>query len=391
MQKTVLFYCQHSIGIGHLVRSFAIINALKKSFHVTLISGGDFPKGQTVPEGINFIQLPPVGIDENNALRAIGTSDSTHNVMRIRQKMVISTYDEIRPDVFISEYFPFGKIQFMGELLPILKRIKSSDKPVQVVCSLRDIMEPSSMAKKLQQDFSIKIINEYYNSLLVHGDEHFLTLDETCPQISRINIPITYTGYVTDQHYLPKRNRENYKEIVLSAGGGKIAPPFVTKMVRSFQKFGFGDDTILRVIAGPIYPNDEWDILQELVINDTRILLNRSVENLSEVWKNARLSISLGGYNTLMEVICSRIPALIIPYNNDSNGEQEIRANKLQEAGLAETIYLEDSSEEELALAVKNALVFVPADKELNLNGAENTRRIIEQMCMEYASPQPQC
>ena len=170
MQKTVLFYCQHSIGIGHLVRRFATINALKKSFHVTLISGGDFPKGVTVPEGINFVQLPPVGIDQNGALKAIRTSDSVHSVMRTRQKKVISIYDEIRPDVFITEYFPFGKIQFMGELLPILKRIKSSDKAVQVVCSLRDILEPSSMSKKLQQDFSIKIINEHYNSLLVHGD-----------------------------------------------------------------------------------------------------------------------------------------------------------------------------------------------------------------------------
>jgi len=388
MQKKLLFYCQHSMGIGHLVRSFSLINSLKKSFLVTLVSGGDFPNGQIVPEGINFIQLPPIGIDANNSLKAIGTNDSTHSVMRIRQKKVISTYDEIRPDVFITEYFPFGKIQFMGELLPILKRIKSSAKPVQVVCSLRDILEPSSMAKKIPQDFSIKIINEYYNSILVHGDENIITLDQTCPQINRIKIPIKYTGYVTDQRYLPKLKREGFREIVLSTGGGKIAQPFVTKMVNSFKHFGFGDETFLRVIAGPLYPKDEWEILQELVKNDTDIVLNRSVESLSEIWKKARLSISMGGYNTLMEVISSRIPALIVPYCNESNSEQKIRMIKLQRAGLAEMIDLDHSSEEELALAVKNALAFVPADKKLNLNGAENTRRIIEQMCTEYSSPQ---
>jgi predicted glycosyltransferase len=382
MQKKVFFYCQHSMGIGHLVRSFALVNSLKKSFQVTLVSGGDFPQGMIVPKGINFIQLPPIGIDANNNLTAIGTSDSAYNVMKIRQRKIISSYDEILPDIFISEYFPFGKILFMGELLPILKRIKSSDKPVDVVCSLRDILEPKSLAKKIEQDFSTKIINEYYSRILVHGDADFITLDETCPQLSKMNVLVSYTGYVSGEKYTPKINRENFKEIVLSAGGGKVAPPFISKMVRSFINFGFGEGVILRVVAGPIYPIDAWKTLQESVKNETDIILNQSVENLSEVWKHARLSISPGGYNTLMEVICSRISALIIPYCNESNSEQEIRSNKLQKEGLVETINYINASEEELALAVKKALNFIPADKELNLNGAENTRKILEQQCL---------
>ena len=65
MQKTLLFYCQHSVGIGHLVRSFALVNSLKKTFLVTLVSGGAFPKGLSVPDGINFVQLPPIGLNLN--------------------------------------------------------------------------------------------------------------------------------------------------------------------------------------------------------------------------------------------------------------------------------------------------------------------------------------
>ena len=385
MQKKIFFYCQHSMGIGHLVRSFALVNSLKKSFQVTLVSGGDFPEGIKVPEEINFIQLPPIGIDANNNLTAIGTSDSAYNVMKIRQKKMVSIYDEILPDIFISEYFPFGKILFMGELLPILKRIKSSDKPVEVVCSLREILEPKSFKKKIGEDFSVKISNDFYSNILVHGDADFISLDETCPQLSRINVPVSYTGYVSSEKYTPKINRENFKEIVLSAGGGKVAQPFISKMVSSFNNFGFGEGIILRVVAGPIYPIEEWEMLQESVKNYPDIILNRSVESLSEIWKKARLSISPGGYNTLMEVICSRIPALIIPYINESNSEQEIRATKLQKKGLIETINFEKSSEEELALAVKKTLNFIPAEKELNLNGAENTRIILEQKFLEYS------
>ena len=105
------------------------------------------------------------------------------------------------------------------------------------------------------------------------------------------------------------------------------------------------------------------------------------------VLKKAKLSVSMGGYNTLMEVICSRIPALIIPYCNESNSEQEIRAIKLQKEGLVETTDFEKLSKKELTEAVKNALNFNPVDKDLNLNGAENTRLIIEQQCLEYSTP----
>ena len=158
-------------------------------------------------------------------------------------------------------------------------------------------------------------------------------------------------------------------------------------MVCSFKKFGFGEGISLKVIAGPIFPKGDWIELQELVKNEPGIVLLRSVENLTNVLKKAKLSVSMGGYNTLMEVICSRIPALIIPYCNESNSEQEIRAIKLQKEGLVETTDFEKLSKKELTEAVKNALNFNPVDKDLNLNGAENTRLIIEQQCLEYSTP----
>jgi predicted glycosyltransferase len=45
-QKTLLFYCQHSLGIGHLFRSFAIAEALSRSFRVVFVSGGKLPRNR---------------------------------------------------------------------------------------------------------------------------------------------------------------------------------------------------------------------------------------------------------------------------------------------------------------------------------------------------------
>jgi predicted glycosyltransferase len=35
-RPTVLFYCQHSLGLGHLVRSFALAGALAERFRVVV-------------------------------------------------------------------------------------------------------------------------------------------------------------------------------------------------------------------------------------------------------------------------------------------------------------------------------------------------------------------
>ena len=39
----VLFYCQHAVGMGHLVRSLALAGALARRFRVVFLSGGRVP------------------------------------------------------------------------------------------------------------------------------------------------------------------------------------------------------------------------------------------------------------------------------------------------------------------------------------------------------------
>ncbi len=377
MKKKVFFYCQHSKGIGHLVRSFALANSLKKYFKVILISGGEFPEGIKVPKDIIFVQLPPIGLDVNNFLIPIETDVPIYQVMKIRQKKILDIFINSKPDFFITEYFPFGKFNFLGELLPILKYIKVNNIDVKVICSSRDIIEQK---KEVRQNYSIKILNHYYSRILVHSDEDFISFDQSFPKFKNIKIPISYTGYVSNKKYVSKTNRDNFKEIVLSAGGGKVASPFINKMISSFIKYGFGKNNILRVIVGPIFPNNDWLELQDLVKNSTNIILIRSVESLSETWEKAKLSISPGGYNTTIETLCSRIPALIVPYCNEENSEQKIRTTRLQKEGLVEMLHLENSSELQIAHAVKKALCLSPTNKKINLNGADNTALILQKL-----------
>ena len=39
----LLFHCQHSVGLGHLVRSVHLADGLAQDFDVTLLNGGPWP------------------------------------------------------------------------------------------------------------------------------------------------------------------------------------------------------------------------------------------------------------------------------------------------------------------------------------------------------------
>ena len=61
-RRTLLMYCQHSLGLGHLRRSWAIASALAGEFQVVLLNGGAPVSGLSAPVGIEEIQLPPLAL-----------------------------------------------------------------------------------------------------------------------------------------------------------------------------------------------------------------------------------------------------------------------------------------------------------------------------------------
>ena len=61
-RPALLFYCQHSVGLGHLMRSYALCGALAERFRVVLLCGGTLPDGIGPPPGVQVLALPPLGV-----------------------------------------------------------------------------------------------------------------------------------------------------------------------------------------------------------------------------------------------------------------------------------------------------------------------------------------
>ena len=62
MRPALLFWCQHSVGLGHLARAHALCAALVERFRVVLVCGGALPDGIAAPPGVEVVALPALGV-----------------------------------------------------------------------------------------------------------------------------------------------------------------------------------------------------------------------------------------------------------------------------------------------------------------------------------------
>ncbi len=386
---TLLFFCHHSVGIGHLVRSFALVESLKVHFRVVLLSGGRFPKGFPVPEGIEFIQLPPLELDENQQLKAVQNKGSLQEVIKARTKALLQTVETFSPDVVITELFPFGRAQLAGELIPFLRKLRRGPKQVGIYSSIRDIVEPGLAESPMEKKMALSLSSQFFDGLLIHSNPDFIRLESSFPELENLKVPLYYTGFVTNS--LPRVWKPEGSHVVVSAGGGKVGGPLLQMTLDAYRQYGFGKGVGLKMIGGPLLPQEEWEdlVVQGEGVEGVDVL--RSVTDLQVELAMAYASVSQCGYNTSMELLQCKVPALVLPFTNSGNSEQVVRANQLAQLGLLRKLEMDMANPERLAREIRETINFIPANRSLEFDGAQNTTRLlVQKMNQQFAQTNTQ-
>ena len=101
-REPLLFYCQHSLGMGHLVRSLALAASLAERFRVVLLNGGKLPARLTVPRGVEVVNLPPLGLDSDGRLVSRDRRRTAARAKELRRALVVETYRVLRPASYSS-------------------------------------------------------------------------------------------------------------------------------------------------------------------------------------------------------------------------------------------------------------------------------------------------
>ena len=385
----VLIYCQHVLGMGHLIRSMAIARALKQCA-VTFINGGESLSGVEVPPWVSMENLPSISSDSEFQELKVHDCDTTlEQVQQVRKHRLRELYDAIRPDVLLIELFPFGRKRFAFELLPLLAHIRLAGGSTRVVCSLRDILVTKSDQVR-HEDWVVSVMNRYFDLLLIHSDPTFQTLDETFSRRTDLRCDVQYTGFVTQDSETESNllivddapSPQQMPLILASVGGGRVGYELLESTVRASSLLTIPHR--MAVFTGPYMPDQHYEALRRLASQQPHIEVQRFTPAFQSLMQQATLSISMAGYNTCMNLLNAGTRALVLPFTGHKNDEQAIRARKLEQRGLLTVLAPEDLIPDQLAAKIAASLTTPhPSHHSINTDGGTHTAASIERLAAQ--------
>jgi predicted glycosyltransferase len=375
--KRVFFYVQHLLGIGHQRRGATLARAIQTAgMDVTYVSGGTKIPNLNLGGG-KLVQLPPTRATDLFFKVLVDEHDQPiDDDWRERRKdALLAAWRECDPHVLILELYPFGRRQMRFELLPLLDAAIASPKRPVIVSSVRDILVASAKPERI--DEMRDRVESYFDHVMVHGDPNLIPFERTFPLAKDIEDKIIYTGYVVDttgQKGGP--GTPGHDEILVSAGGGAVGEKLLRTALKARPLTGFRDLT-WRVLTGVNAGSEEIAALEKLA--EPGVIIERARGDFPSLLMNCALSISQGGYNTIMEGLHAQCRALIVPYAGGLETEQTLRANLLKERGLIETIEEADLSPDNLAIAIEVAMAKRrPKEFVLNTDGAAAAGQMVK-------------
>jgi predicted glycosyltransferase len=371
----ILIAVTHLLGIGHLVRARQLAQALVRAGHEVTLASGGLPDG--APEaGYRVEQLPPLRIEGTDFRRLLDERGEPAAAERLsaRRAALVALAREVVPDVVVTEHFPFGRRQLAQEFLALIAAARAARPQLRVLASIRDVLVVPSGAERVAE--AHRRVAELFDAVLVHGDARLLPLDASWPVTSELAGKLVYTGYLAaapaNETAAPVTAGQG-GSILVSGGGSAAALPLFEAALA----------------AARLLPDQRFHLLVGRGVAEVAFasLCGRAPENacvervrpdFPALLRGCALSVSLAGYNTVLDLVQARRPALLVPFDAGNETEQALRAAALARAGLAAVVGREPAA---LAAAIRAGLAAGPPPAlAVDLDGAQGTVAAIARM-----------
>ena len=376
--KRIFFHAESPFGLGHIRRATLLAQGMLDIGLRPEIIGSP-------PPTQGFPNLPDCPWHSLPAVRTHGetfTDLRTDNDQKVdetlwqkRRDLIEHLFYQRRPDLIVTDLFPFGRRAFSQELMALGALARKYDIPM--ICSLRDIIVSGTKTRYHAQSLERFALN--YQTALVHGDPQFMRLEETAPWITPIASRLSYTGFISS----PKppdypTGNDDLPFVLVSVGGGASGPRLLESLLIA-RAHPDMPDLPWRILIGPRMPQSQRQRLKAMAQKEITFI--DDTDNLTAWMQRACFCLMQGGYNSIMELMNARKPALVIPYEgiNRQETEQRLRAERLIPLGLHSLDEEKAAQGDLLASAIRKALDSPPIDAStLDRNGGQRSAEILK-------------
>ena len=329
----VMIVVTHLLGTGHLARAAALaIGVARDGGDALLVSGGRRAPHLTdraERAGVRLAQPPSVasdGVDFSRLLDETGAA-ATEALMAARAQALIDALESFRPDVVVTELFPFGRRVLAAEFLALLEAASAATPRPAVVASVRDVLAPPSTEKKAAA--TAERLRRFYDGVLAHSDPAVARLNASWPVSPAIEAMLHYTGYVApaaeDGAFEDDAGEDGRDEILVSAGGGSVGAALF-EAAADAASMGAGEGRRWRLLVGGSDRATRIEALRRRVGANAPIAIEAVRPDFRALLGRAALSVNQAGYNTMLDIVGAGVRSVIAPFEEGGETEQRQRA-----------------------------------------------------------------
>ncbi len=374
MTGRVVLWVQHLLGTGHLRRSAAIARATAaKGLDVAVLSGG-MPVPHLDLGAARLVQLTPLrAIDESFSGLALASGDAaTPRDLEKRRDEALAAMAAAKPDLLITETFPFGRRQLRNEALALIQHAREGG--ATTAASVRDILQRQTKPGRHEEMLALAL--EYIDHVMVHGDPRLAPLDLTFPLASGLGERLNYTGYIAGKAAQHKAGGPGDGEIIVSVGGGATGAPLLAAALDARAAATAARDRVWRLLVG--HDLLAGDLAPRLTDPPPGVNVEPARPDFTALLANCAVSVSQAGYNTAVDILAAGARSVLVPFARGGETEQRDRAERLADLGVAIMVEEAALSPERLAAAVDDALAGTPPDPAgFDLDGAAKSAALI--------------
>ncbi len=384
----ILMYSHDTYGLGHIRRTMAIAaHLLGPRINIIILTGSPIAGRFAFPEQIDFVRIPGMIKKTNDEYLPLSVKLNARHALDIRKNIITATAKTFQPQLFIVDKEPLG---LKKEVLPTLQWLRRSRPETRTILGLRDIMDDGPTVRKDWHEKGVyKILDELYSEIWIYGNQEFYDPVTEYAISEYVKSKMHFTGYIPRKipskeavKNIKKENNlnEDEKLIVVTTGGGGDGFAVMDNYLSMLESDGqLPFKSIL--ITGPFMPKQE----RKKVFKRARRLGVRTYHfyrQMEKIFAAADIVVSMGGYNTLCEILSQGTLSLVIPRETPRK-EQLIRAQTFQRQNLVEHIpwgdFSPDILKQKLLAILEDPRPYQDAISEFRLTGIEAMQKRLQE------------
>jgi len=359
--KRVLIYSHDTFGLGNIRRMLEIARHLVDSepdLSVLIITGSPMLHAFRIPPRIDYVKLPCLSRDTNGGYGARYLDMTLQSTVRLRANLIRSTIVDFEPDLILVDKKPFGVEE---ELTGALEALPIGMARPKLVLLLRDILDsPEATTRVWRKNRYFEAIDRHYDDVLVVG----------CPAVfdlrAEYEFPpcaadkVHYCGYIARKPGRRSRGEvraelgvaEGAPLVLVTAGGGEDGDTLISTYVDGLAALPPARRPRSHIVFGPEMPAERREAIGSRTVRLDSVSRQDFSDDMMSLMDAADVVVSMGGYNTVCELLTLRKRAVVVPRVRPVQ-EQGIRAERMAALGLLRTVHPDRLTPQHLLAAVQ--------------------------------------